>query len=378
VVEEPAVVQGTAGPGVPGDRVGNHVVLPGQAPDGQYVLSVLLKRTYRFANDARCVRAEHDRKIVTGDQHYQDPMNSSVRIESDFAPFKLATDVVLNGRAYAPAGKPAHELVATLVVGEHRKDIVIVGDRIARYRPEREPAFTEPEPFESVEIRYERAFGGVDIYFDRKMPCIYGRNHLGRGYVIANARESVDGLPLPNIEDPNDRLTAERLCIGHHVHWERLPMPQGFGWFAKHWRPRCLLAGVLPADRKYEDELRAAYRQLVPADQLEMYDQTRLPDMDFRFFNGASPGLALPFLSGNEIVRTQHLAPEGPLAFQLPGDRPRIGLDLGSGVQEPTVVLHTVMIHMDEREVDLVWRGAVPYPGPDWLPEMRRMEVSIR
>jgi len=32
---------------------------------------------------------------------------------------------------------------------------------------------------------------------------------------------------------------------------------------------------------------------------------------------------------------------------------------------------------MDEGQVDLVWRGAVPYRGPDWLREMRRMDVLV-
>jgi len=360
------------------ERPGNTLVLPGQAPDGQYILSVLLKRSYRFAHNSRCVRAEKDRKLVSGDQHYQDPMNSSVRFESDFVPYKLATDVVLNGKVYSPNGQPAQELVATLMVGDYRKDIVVVGDRVCHYRPQADPVFTEPEPFSVMEIRYERAYGGVDIYSDRKMPCVYARNHLGCGFAIRNAKETVDNLSLPNIENPSDRLTPERLCIGHFMHWERQPMPQGFGWFAKHWQPRCLLAGVLPADRKYEEELRAVYTQLVPPEQRELYEQTRLPDMDFRFFNGASPGLALPFLQGNELVRSRYLAPEGIVAFQLPGDRPRIGLDIGFGLQEPPVVLHTVMIHMDEREVDLVWRGEVSYPGPDWLPEMAKLELSVQ
>jgi hypothetical protein len=35
------------------------------------------------------------------------------------------------------------------------------------------------------------------------------------------------------------------------------------------------------------------------------------------------------------------------------------------------------MIRMEERQIDLVWRGAVPYPGPDWLPQMRKMEVLV-
>ena len=360
------------------DRPGNTTLLPGQTPDGAYILVVLLKRTYRFAHRQRCVRAQKDRKIIAGDQHYQDPMNSSVRFESDFVPYKLATDVVLNGLAYAPGGQPVQELVATLAVGDFRKDLYVVGDRVAHYRMGGDPVFSDPEPFDVMDLRYERAYGGVDIYSDRKVHCIYGRNHLGRGYVVSNSKEAVQDLPLPNIEDPLDRIDPPRLCVGHFMYWERQPMPHGLGWVAKHWRPRCLLAGVLPADRKYEEELRAAHTPLIPAEHREMYDQTRLPDMNFQYYNGASTGLALPYLLGDEVIRTKHLATEGDLAFQLPGEQPSIQLDIGFGLKQSPAVLQTVMIHMEEREVDLVWRGAVSYPGPDWLPQMRNMAILVQ
>ncbi|CAN7709422.1 DUF2169 domain-containing protein [Variovorax sp. LjRoot290] len=364
-------------PSTRGSGPGQAVLLPGQTPDGLPVLSVLVKRSFRFADRQRCVRADVDRKLVSGDQHYIDPMNSSVRFESDFVPWKLGTDVVLNARAYAPQGRAVQELVASVAVGDVRKDVCVVGDRVAHFRADADPVFSEPEPFEVMDIRYERAYGGVDIYSDRKVHCIYGRNHLGRGFVVANCKEAVEGLPLPNIEDPLDRVSPERLCTGHFMYWERQPMPEGFGWFSKHWRPRCLLAGVLPADKPYEEQLRAAYRRLIPDPQREMYDQTRLPDMDFRFYSGASRGLTTPYLHGDEVIRTRHLSLGGALAFQLPGDRPSVALDIGFGLTEPEVVLQTVMIRMDEREADLVWRAAVHYPGPDWLPQMRNLRMLV-
>jgi len=367
----------TSPPPADGARAARFTVLPGQTPAGEYVLSVLLKRSYTIVPGGRCARADADRKLVPGDVHFGDPMNSSVKLESDFVPFKLATDVVLNGTAHAPGGRPVRALTASLIVGQFRKDVRVIGDRTALYQEGADPLFTEPAPFTTMELRYERAYGGIDIYSDPKVPCAYGRNHLGRGFVVANTLRSVDKQPLPNLEDPADLLTPARLTIGHFVHWERQPMPAGFGWWLKYWRPRALLAGVMPADRATERELRAAYRTLVPKDQLAMYDQTGLPDMDFRFFNGASPGLVLPFMTGDEGVRAINLAPEGELSFRLPGDRPRVALDVGRGPEERPVVLHTVMIRMDEREVDLVWRMALPYPGPDWLPQMRKLEVTV-
>lgn len=354
------------------------IVLPGQTPDGQYILSILVKRSYKIIPGEQCIRADMDQKLFSGDIHYRDPMNSSVKFETDYIPFKIATDVVLNGKAYAPKGKPAEVVDVSLTIGPFRKDLRVFGDRVCHYRERGDPLFTDPIPFEAMEICYERAYGGVDIYSNPDMPCAYARNHLGRGFVITNSKKAIENLPLPNIEDPKDLLTPERICTGHFMYWERQPMPQGFGWFLKCWQPRASYAGVMPADRKIEQELRKAYTKIIPFEQRKQYEETALPDMDFRFFNGASQGLALPFLSGDEEVRLTHLSPEGEISFKLPGDRPAIGLDIGMGLNEPEVVLHTIMIRMEDRQIDLVWRGAVPYPGPDWLPQMKKMEVMIQ
>jgi hypothetical protein len=337
-----------------------------------------VKRTYDIVASGPCTRAEKDAKLHPADVHYDDPMTSSVRFESDHIPFKLATDVVLNGKAYAPGGNAVQTFMATLVVGNQRKDVVVVGDRVARYRDGAEPLFTEPRPLTSMELKYERAYGGLDIYSDPKVQVVYARNPLGRGFAERNDRRAVDNLPLPNIEDPADLLTPARLCVGHFMYWERQPMPAGFGWMHKTWQPRAALAGVMPADRPVERELRQVYAQFVPPEQKKQYEETGLPDMDFRFFNGASTGLALPYLKGDETIAAANLTPDGRLMFKLPGERPRLELDIGNGVQQENVVLHTVMIRLEDRQVDLVWRAAFPYPGPDWLPEMKKMEVFVQ
>jgi hypothetical protein len=363
---------------VPAERSIQKTVLPGQTPQGEYILGILVKRTYDIVPGDRCARATADRKLIPGDIHYDDPMNSTVQFESDFVPFKLATDVVLNGRACAPSGQSVATLTASLIIGEYRKDILVLGDRVARYKGKQDPVFTDPVPFTAMDLRYERAYGGVDLYSEPRMQCVYCRNHLGRGYVVRNTQRSVENLPLPNIEDPNDRLTPSRLCTGDFKHWERQPTPQGLGWTMKMWHPRSSYAGIMPADRATEQELRKTYSALVPPAHREIYERSQLPTMDFRFFNGASAGLVLPFLSGDELVRLLNLDSTGNTEFSLPGGRPNIGLDIGQGVEEPKVVLQTVMIRMEDRQVDLIWRGAVSYPGPDWLPEMKKMDLLIK
>jgi hypothetical protein len=359
------------------NRTVEKVVLPGQTPQGEPILSVLAKRTYDIAPGKRCERAIQDRKLIPGDVPWGNPLNTCVRYESDFVPFKLATDVVLDGKAYASRGVAAASWEITLQVANRRKQVLVIGDRVARFVKNRTPVFTEPQPITAMELRYERAYGGTDVFSNKATIYAYPRNPRGCGFVVANAEQSVDNLALPNLEDSANRLTPERLCLGEYAKWPDQPMPMGLGWFPKTWLPRAGFAGTMPGDRATEKELRAAYAQLVPANQREAYLKNTLPDMDFRFFNGASPGLEMPYLTGAEEVTARNLTPEGLLTFSLPGECPRIGLDIGMGIQEPRVVLHTVMIHMEQRQVDLVWRGAVPYPGLDWLPQMRKMEVEI-
>jgi hypothetical protein len=270
------------------------------------------------------------------------------------------------------------ELLVSVAVGKHWKDLVVSGDRVAHHRPGKDPIFSDPVPFTEMPIRYDRAYGGVDVRSDPTMPATYMRNHIGRGYVVCNTAEAVNGLELPNIEDPSDQLTPERLCCGHFMHWERQPLPDGLSWFAKYWQPRAGLAGVMPGDRALETRLRQAYTKAIAPEQLADYEKTRLPLMDFRFFNGASRGLALSSLVGDERLELHNLHPEGTFVTALPGDAPRIALDYGSGLRERDVAaLHTVLIRVSDSEADLVWRAAFSYPGLDWLPSLRKLEVAI-
>ena len=356
---------------------GATVLLPGQTPKGEYILSVLLKRTYDIVSGRPCVRAEEDRPVIPGDVPWGNPMNSTVRFESDFVPYKLATDVVLNGRAYAPKGKPTAACTVAMKVADHRKDVRIIGDRKAFFAKNTFPTFSDPVPFITMDLRYERAYGGIDVYSDKKTSYPYPRNPLGRGFIVDNTKQGIENLGLPNLEDPKDLLTPNRLCISEYSRWIDQPMPAGLGWFPKYWRPRAEMAGIMPADRPVEQELRKAYSAFLPADQRSHYMKNGIRDMDFRFFNGASHGLVMPYLRGSEEIATANLSSEGIVSFSLPGDRPEIGLDIGEGVKQTQVVIHTVMIHMEERQVDIVWRGASPYPGPDWLVEMQKLEIIV-
>ena len=140
---------------------GTHIVLPGQTPEGGNILGVLLKRTYRIVPGGVCVRADADNDLIPGDVFWDSPMNSSVRFESDFIPFKLATDFVINGTAFAPNGKATSKCVVSIQVADRRKQLSVIGDRVAHYIKDGMPVFSDPVPFETMELKYERAYGGT-------------------------------------------------------------------------------------------------------------------------------------------------------------------------------------------------------------------------
>jgi hypothetical protein len=356
-----------------------YTVLPSQDEAGLPIFAVLVKRTYHIRPGRAALRADQTNPLVKVDVYYDegDAETSTVQYETDLAPYKMATDVVLIGKAIAPGGRPIVEMDVSLEVSGRRKAIRVTGDRRCVYRPEGAPDFTDPVPFTEMEIRYDRAYGGEDLCSDPNLPFFYPRNHRGTGVAVRNQRDVVEGLALPNIEDPQDLLKPERVLIGTPERWNGQPLPQGFGWFQRTWYPRCSFVGAVPGLFDPDTVMREEELGLVPKGQIALARQFKLPGFDVRFNNGASPGLALPFLMGDEQVTLVGLAPEGELTFNLPKDAPRIMLDIGLGENELPPVLHTMCIRMEERQVDLVWRGAHKYPGIAWLPEMKRMVVEV-
>ena len=137
------------------------------------------------------------------------------------------------------AVSPVERMAVGVQVGGQRKILPVTGDRRCSYREGAAPVFTDPEPFTEMEIRYDRAYGGRDEKSMPDIPFMYPRNFMGVGVVLRNVKEAVEGLPLPNIEDPQDLLTPERLFIEEPDRWHLQPLPQGFGWRQRTWYPRC-------------------------------------------------------------------------------------------------------------------------------------------
>jgi hypothetical protein len=354
-------------------------IVPGRNDAGDHVFSVIVKRSYRFTSNGRAERCEADRPLRLIDEYYDDgdPEWATVRHESEMAPYKPATDVVVIGKAYAPGGAPTEQMTVGVRVGAAQKLLLVTGDRRCHYRPDGEPAFGDPEPFTEMEIRYERAYGGQDERSIPTVPFIYPRNPMGTGVALRNMKDVVDGLALPNVEDPDDRLTPDRILIHEPERWHLQPLPQGFGWRQRTWYPRSALLGSYPPFLDAGTVTVEERMGMLPRDHVALAKQSRLKPEVARFNNGASFGLLFPDLRGDEPVALGGMSDDGTLRFSLPGEAPTILVDIGLGEQQPSPKLHTVSIRPDDREVDLIWRASTEYEGYDWLPKMTRLHAEV-
>jgi len=358
---------------------GTFQIVPGRNDAGEHIFSVIVKRSYRLTADGRAERCEEDAPLRLVDEYWDggDAESSTVKHEAELAPCKPAADVVVIGKAYAPRGAAVPRMMVGVQVGTAMKTLVVTGDRVCRHRPGALPAFSEPAPFTEMEIRYDRAYGGRDEKSSPSIPFVYPRNGMGKGVVLRNVPEAVEGLALPNIEDPQDLLTPERLFIQEPERWHLQPLPQGFGWRQQTWYPRAALLGSYPSFLDAGTVTTEERLGLLPRDHIALAKQGRLRPLLGQFGNGASFGLTFPALAGDEPIALGGLSPEGRLRFRLPGETPTVLLDISRGEERPEVRLHTVSIRPDDREVDLVWRAATVYDGYAWLPKMTRLHAEV-
>jgi len=267
--------------------------LPLMGPEDRPFVTVIVKGTFEIRPDQPALPLAEPIPILYGDEFHPGESSGSVRFESDICPFKPATDIVLVGRAHAPWGEAAPFVDVSLRVGSKRKALRVFGDRIWKLASKLMSARqSEPVPFRTMDLVYERAFGGVDS--EGGGVCM--ENPVGKGYFVKKTKKAVHQAFLPNIEDPDRLITSP---TDH-------PPPAGFGFIGRGWQPRSALLGT------YD----------------EAWQAERCPDppRDFRFefYNGAHPDLQVEgYLEGHEEVLLTNLTPEGRTRFSLPGIRPR-------------------------------------------------------
>ncbi len=244
--------------------------------------------------------------LVAADEHYENDPSRSVRKACEIAPRLLATDVILGGSAFQPAGTQGTTRVVGL--GMHRgdgpifyKSLYVYGDRTAD-APER------VRPFSAMPIVWERAFGGLAIE----------ANPVGIDPTAPSVRA------FPNLVDPRGPT-----------------VPAGFGPIARYWPQRARLLGNTA-------------RKNVEGASLE------LPEgFSFAYFHAAPQDQRVRFLSGDEWLVLDGMHPLAPrVEARLPGMRVLARIHDPSGSSTPVqMMLDMLVIEADRAVASLVFRG---------------------
>ncbi len=273
--------------------------------------------------------AEKQLPVTLADEYHGEPGKSSIKNPSNVSLTKPATDVLLIGTAYSPRGRPVSQMDVALTACALRKTIRVFGDRVWEKRGV-VPSMSNPVPFESMPLIWERAYGGLDNKGKELRAEV--RNPVGRGYHAKDGEKELNGSSLPNLEDPADLITS----------WKQSPAPACFAPICGHWEPRLSFAGTYDAQWQQE---RAPY---LPS------------DFDARFFQLAPPGLvAAGYLQAGEWIEAKGVTPSGSLRVQLPPVRIEVTYILDGSPQPVPANLDTVLIEPDQNRLVLVWRAAL-------------------
>ena len=252
---------------------------------------------------------------------------------SDYWLDKQSTDVVIRGSAFAPGGRPTPSRFVSAQVGRVAKRIAVFGKRLVEWSQGR-PRLGRPEPFTELPLLYQNAYGGLDnrvpipaeleedymrtvalgMQFDH--PGLYPRNPVGKGYLVMP--DPIDGVELPNLEDPADMLTAERLIARKPEFWYRQPMPWCFEWTVGPTFPRYLFLGVgawfPPPD---DASLPEVQRGFIPAQLRRRLEKDH--DLAVGYRQEASLGMVVSAPLSGQPVTLAGMHPEEPtIAFTIP------------------------------------------------------------
>ena len=103
----------------------------GMKPSGREMLLVAIKGTFDIpANPREEPRlAQQQRPLIEADTFTGEPGFSAPVYEVDYAPIKHRCDVLFNGCAYAPNGKPASKVQVGIKLAQMTKTFNVLGKR---------------------------------------------------------------------------------------------------------------------------------------------------------------------------------------------------------------------------------------------------------
>jgi hypothetical protein len=291
---------------------------------------VAVRACFEIDQQGRQSPAAKQTEVQRAPSFASDPLRSGLLCDSDFALHKDGTDVLVEGRAYAPEGRPTTNCSLRLIVGTVDKSVNVVGERrISKCLAGL--SMSSPEPFLNMPLTWSRTYGGWDCMQDKQEwePS----NPVGKGFAIDPLH--LDGSEAPNFEYP-----------GAPFRGPRSGRPAAFGPVAHHWHPRLRYGGT------YDKQWQQTRDPLLPT------------DFDRRYFRCAPEDQQTQKpLIGYEDVRLGGMTADGFLGFVLP----RISFNFITtfrryGDVQQTPSIHTLWLMPDRRRFEIVYVSALEVP----------------
>lgn len=245
-------------------------------------------------------------------------------MEGDELFYRGGVDIFVFGSARAPGGKPVASMDVRVEAGAGFSTAVrVFGNRHWEKSGWKKLAMTPPQPFESIALTIQNAYGGKDEWDE--LPIPFPGNPEGKGYITT--AENVPGKPLPNIENPEQLIGT----------WQDQPEPVGVCPCPAGISPRVI--GRVVFDEKTGD----------------------LKEIKPTYFNHAFPRMIAPAVKSGEKVQVNGVLAEGPLQFVLPKNPLIARVKIGKDSREEPLPLDQIGIDADKRQVFLTYRYPFRY-----------------
>lgn len=262
---------------------------------------------------------------------HEDQAIHGIVFEGEVVPVKHGCDFAIVGDAQSPDGRPTTSMIVQAQIGSRRSTMRISGDRAWVPRPHGGFSPSKPQPFMSMPLSYDRAFGG-SRRGDFDMDEVHPQNPSGKGLV--SREKDVAGSPLPNIEWEDELLTDWRA------------RPRVAGWAPL---PR---ASMIRGMRGIDVDLEAQTTQMEPL-----------------AFNFAQPSLLFDAYPPEAPVKIRGLSRDDGVMFRLPRFEVLADLTLHHRTFTFSLVPDTVVIFPSIRELWITSRIAFIY---QFRPERQR------
>jgi hypothetical protein len=362
------------------------LVLSGQVLGLGPCLAIIANRAYRIKPGHRASPLRDEIPVSTEPTYAPSSNEGAGRRLLDeahtTAVARPLTDVLVRGAAHSRRG-PVADVETGVRVGAARKAVRAVGDRRIAVTSSG-LSFSSPEPFVEMPLVWDHAYGGRDQHAERLLatkerralnerrsdlaplhpPLLYPRNGAGRGYALDLDRARLEGTLAPNLEDPTDPVTPDRLLSATTGDWIDRPVAACYEPIDVLTFPRAafFVRPVFDPPQRPVHELSVG---AVLRDDLERRLNLRNL-LSPRMYNAAPAGLAVCRLDGAERVSLWNLHPRYELLeFDLPDDRPRLLIEPpGVAPKELSPLLQRVLIEPDQDRVTLTWAGVLPVAMP--------------